>query len=174
MQGTGHEAYISAEQYLSPTYPWFSSAHVHQERSQRSGSPPSARPQAPRRRYLEEVELSSTFPPALRIRKSGEYQRHRSRSRAFRTSHFVVAWAATEREHSRLGLTVSRRVGRAHQRNRVKRLVRTWFRNHWREISGSWDLVVIARPGAAALDYATVVAQLEHAGRWLSKRAGGA
>lgn len=51
----------------------------------------------------------------------------------------------------RLGLTVSRRVGNAVQRNRVKRAVREWFRL-WRwELEESIDLVVIARPGAARL-----------------------
>jgi ribonuclease P protein component len=46
---------------------------------------------------------------------------------------------------------VSRRVGNAVKRNRVKRCVREWFRR----ARGGWrqdvDLVVIARPGAAEL-----------------------
>ena len=50
----------------------------------------------------------------------------------------------------RLGLTVSRRVGGAVVRNRVKRRLREWFRRHRDECPKGKDLVIIARPAAAA------------------------
>ena len=50
---------------------------------------------------------------------------------------------------TRLGITVTRKVGRAVQRNRIKRLVREWFRGR-RDRMGSCDLVVIAKQGFPA------------------------
>ncbi len=44
----------------------------------------------------------------------------------------------------RLGITVTRRVGNAVRRNRIKRLVREWFRQRSQRLWGR-DLVVIAR-----------------------------
>ncbi len=44
----------------------------------------------------------------------------------------------------RLGITVTRRVGNAVRRNRIKRLVREWFRQRSHRLRGR-DLVVIAR-----------------------------
>ena len=45
---------------------------------------------------------------------------------------------------SRLGITVTRKVGGAVRRNRIKRLVREWFRSRRSEF-GSCDLVLIAK-----------------------------
>lgn len=49
-----------------------------------------------------------------------------------------------------MGLVVSRRVGCAVERNRVKRLSREVFRRHLRTSSGM-AIVAIAKPGAAVL-----------------------
>ena len=47
-------------------------------------------------------------------------------------------------EAVRLGITVTRKVGNAVRRNRIKRLVREWFRSRQRELAPC-DLVVIAK-----------------------------
>jgi len=52
---------------------------------------------------------------------------------------------------SRLGVTVSRRVGGSVVRSLVKRRIREWFRRDRARLPMGRDLVVIARPGAARL-----------------------
>jgi ribonuclease P protein component len=50
-----------------------------------------------------------------------------------------------------LGVTVSRKVGNAVQRNRVKRRIREWFRHNCAALPATVAVVVIAREGAAGL-----------------------
>ena len=48
--------------------------------------------------------------------------------------------------HNRLGCSVSRRVGTAVKRNRIKRLLREAYRLDQHELPRSYDLVVIVHP----------------------------
>ncbi len=48
----------------------------------------------------------------------------------------------------RLGITVTKKVGNAVVRNRIRRLVREWLRLHdW--VPTGWDIVVVAKDSAA-------------------------
>jgi ribonuclease P protein component len=71
----------------------------------------------------------------------------------------VVAPARTDLE-VKLGLAVSRRVGNAVARNRVKRLVREWFRRNRSGLPPATDWVVIARNGASELSASAIASEL--------------
>jgi ribonuclease P protein component len=51
-------------------------------------------------------------------------------------------------------------VGNSVVRNRVKRRLREFVRLNRRELAAARDFVVIAKPGAARLSYAELVAEL--------------
>jgi ribonuclease P protein component len=56
-----------------------------------------------------------------------------------------------DEEPARLGLSVSRKVGGAVDRNRVKRLVREAFQSQAPGLRAGYDFVVVARPDAREL-----------------------
>ena len=54
----------------------------------------------------------------------------------------------------KLGLAVSRKVGNAVTRNRIKRLLREYFRTHRAQfLLGDLQMVIVARPACAAKGY---------------------
>lgn len=73
----------------------------------------------------------------------------------------MVLSAPTSTGPSRLGVTVSRKVGNAVVRNAVKRRIREWFRRSGRERCEGLDLVVIARAAAAGLDGNATFSELD-------------
>jgi ribonuclease P protein component len=66
----------------------------------------------------------------------------------------VMKTLANELEHSRCGLVISRRVGKAVVRNRVRRRLREILRQI--QIKPGWDIVFIARAAAATAGYADI------------------
>ena len=57
---------------------------------------------------------------------------------------------------TRLGLTVSTKVGKAVVRNRVRRRLREIYRLHSPAVARGWDIVIVARVRAAGAPYAVL------------------
>lgn len=68
--------------------------------------------------------------------------------------YFVCYLATREEQGNKIGLAVSRKVGKAVTRNRVKRYLREFYRTHRAAMKTPCELVVVARPAAASMSYA--------------------
>lgn len=104
--------------------------------------------------------------PRDRLRASRDFRRVSREGRRASSQSFVVlvAQRAGATGSARVGLTVSRQVGGAVVRNRVKRRLREWFRTSRLRRSGPVDVVVIARRPAVVLETAELRAELEALG----------
>ncbi len=78
-------------------------------------------------------------------------------------SHLLSARHGKAAGEPRLGLVVTRRVGKAVVRNRIKRLVREFYRLHREKIPPAHDIVIIPKVGAKKLAYAQVAEELGRA-----------
>ena len=94
-----------------------------------------------------------------RIRRSSEYERTWREGKRYHTTHFVVILNPGG-PYSRLGLTVSRKVGNAVCRNRIKRWIRELFRNNYKKFGQIADVSIIAKRQAGCLTHLQVNQEL--------------
>jgi ribonuclease P protein component len=90
------------------------------------------------------------FPRTARIRRRKEFLSLGRSGDKRRTENFVLVTRPCGIV-PRIGITVSRKVGGAVTRNRLKRRVREMFRRHPDRARFDLDVIVIAKPGAASL-----------------------
>ena len=102
-----------------------------------------------------------TFPKSARLRKRPEFVSLSRTGKKVHSPNFIVISKNNERGESRLGITVSGKVGNAVVRNRIKRVVREFFRRQRHDWLPASDIVVIARKGAASLRADLIVQELE-------------
>ncbi|MCA9119087.1 MAG: ribonuclease P protein component [Planctomycetaceae bacterium] len=91
---------------------------------------------------------TSGFPKRLRLRKQAEFDRVFGGKVYAADDTLVMNGTSNELGRSRIGLSVSRKVGNAVARNRWKRLLREAFRTQQSELPQGFDLVVRPRRGA--------------------------
>ena len=103
------------------------------------------------------MSLSPTRPfafrPAEHLRRPADFRRTYDRRRSVSDSWLIVYACENGLPYLRLGLSVSRKVGQATHRNRLRRLYREAFRLTRHEMPTGLDLVLIPRrPDAPALE----------------------
>jgi len=98
-----------------------------------------------------------------RVRKRREFLQIQSGGRRVSTRHFLVVYVYSGDGPTRLGITVTKKIGNAVVRNRIKRAVRETFRRNACRTARGASLVVIARDGAGALGGPATAAELEPA-----------
>jgi ribonuclease P protein component len=112
--------------------------------------------------------VGQRFPRRLRLQRRREFLRVQRSGAKHHTRFFLVfvapsalrgmpAVAASGLPATRLGVTVTRKVGKAVKRNRIKRLVREAFRREHHALPAGLDMVWVAKRDAVDTTFEAVV-----------------
>ncbi len=112
--------------------------------------------------------LTERFPKACRILKRREFLRIQGQGQRFHGRRLIFQFMPGWGAQSRLGITVSKKVGNSPVRSQVKRWIRESFRRHpelrpQRGLGPVYDLVITAKRDVEDFSWAAIDGEIVHA-----------
>jgi ribonuclease P protein component len=163
-----NEKNLSTKQPAAQTHARISQPHEHSRRARHSQTTPRQGPQTVNRSDSTQTSASLkregqryAFPKSARVLTRREFLSLQQRGKRLYSQHFVVISTPASGKRSRLGITATRRFGKAVVRNRMKRILREFFRKCRARITPAQNILIIPKVGADALDFARVAEELE-------------
>lgn len=101
------------------------------------------------------------LPKEARLLKRGQFLTLSKQGKKVYTDCFIAIVLKGTVQTNRIGITISKKVGNAVARNRIKRIIREYFRHNKHNISGPEDINIIARKGLTTLSNRQIIEKLD-------------
>ena len=89
--------------------------------------------------------MDETFGLPERIRKKKEFNHLYKKGKRYRGKYFNLIYLSSALSISRMAVVVSKKVGSAVKRNKIKRWIRTLFRRNKHLFKNPFDIIIIAK-----------------------------
>ncbi len=104
------------------------------------------------------------LPSKNRLTKKSDFENVRQNGKFNTTPLFSISFVKNGKDLSCFGFIVSKKVSmKAHERNKVKRILREFFRKNLDSVKVEQDIVIIAKPGILHATRATIETELKNA-----------
>jgi ribonuclease P protein component len=147
----GFEKDISTKQYLKKENPRIQASNEHQKRT--ADPEKKARQGKKAADRLIRERLGLTFPRSVRVRSRADYLKIQRSGRKAGGRYLIILSMDNNLPATRFGITVSRKIGNAVSRNRVRRRIRELQRINRNSIVPGKDIVVIATREASGATF---------------------
>ncbi|MDD7543285.1 MAG: ribonuclease P protein component [Peptoniphilaceae bacterium] len=109
----------------------------------------------------------------LRLRRNEDFTRVYRQGRASYNRDFKVVFRQNRKDHNRYGFSLSKKFGKAHERNRTKRQLREIVRLNQEIFPSGYDIVILPKESVKIQDYHRLSESLLHCVKqWTSKEKG--
>lgn len=105
--------------------------------------------------------MEQSFRKHERVRKRKDYSRIYKNGDRLYSENFMVLLLANDEGIRRLGITAGKKVGNSVKRNRIKRLLREFFRLHKDMLPAGSDIVITVRKDSSAHSLQEITQELE-------------
>jgi ribonuclease P protein component len=102
-----------------------------------------------------------SFPKQLRIRKRSEFKNVYISGTKFTTKNFIIFICSNNFQYPRLGITATKKYGKAVKRNRIKRMIREFFRLNKPFFKNGYDYVFLVKNNCTLTKFQEIVFELE-------------
>ena len=96
-----------------------------------------------------------------RVKRSQDFDNIIRKKQSFANRQLVIYYQKNNLDHMRLGISVSKKLGKAHERNRLKRYVRESFKTR-KDFLKNYDIIIIVRPAAKGLSFLEFGSSIDH------------
>ena len=96
------------------------------------------------------------------LKKNSEFQKVYKRGKSLANKHIVMFVIKNDKGINRLGISASKKIGKAVVRNKQRRRLKEAFRALWPEILTSYDIVVLPRTGILDAGFLEVKSSAKH------------
>lgn len=100
--------------------------------------------------------MSETFYPQERIRKKRDFLFLYKKGNRYKGKYFNLIYLSNDLNFSRMAVVVSRKIGNAVQRNKIKRRMRSLFRRNKPLLEKPFDILIIAKKGILEVTWTTL------------------
>jgi ribonuclease P protein component len=101
-----------------------------------------------------------SFPKRDRLLNRKDFVNLNRLGKRYHTKHFLVIVKENVTGANRLGITVTKKIGNAVKRNKVKRLAREFFRLNKHHLSKDCDIVIIGKKNSFLLNFTELKEEL--------------
>ena len=110
----------------------------------------------------QSLQGQSSSDGVLGLKTRKDFLRVQGKGKRFKSRHLILLSHPQTLDQARVGITLSRRVGNAVTRNKVRRRLREIIRLNKHLFTRIYDHVIIASPKSARADYETLETELCH------------